>query len=27
LQKPLVLVPGMVDTAQVDEVLLVCRRD
>lgn len=26
LQKPLVLVPGMVDTAQVDEVLLVCRK-
>ena len=26
-QKPLALVPGMVGTAQVDEVLLVCRRD
>lgn len=26
LQTPLALVPGMVDTAQVDEVLLVCRR-
>jgi SAM-dependent methyltransferase len=26
-QKPLALVPGMVATAQVDEVLLVCRRD
>jgi hypothetical protein len=27
LQKPLALVPGMVGTAQVDEVLLVCRRE
>jgi SAM-dependent methyltransferase len=26
LQKPMTLVPGMIDTAAVDEVLLVCRR-